>query len=85
MSRLFGEQRQDHELEVLRGQPPCAGEVAAPTAPEEAMPAAAEASTAAVPAHDEMGEMPKMEVFVVSSVVHIVRPFVKYILRYILR
>jgi hypothetical protein len=38
-----------------------------------------------VPAHDEMGEMPEVEVSVVSSVVHIVRPFVKHIVRYNLR
>ncbi len=77
MRGLFGEQRQDHELEVLRGQPPCARKVVA-AAPEKAMPAAAEAMPPAVPAHGEMGEVPKVEVFVVSV-------FAEHILRLLLK
>jgi hypothetical protein len=77
MRGLVGEQRQDHELEVLRGQPPRPRKVVAAAA-EKAVPAAAEAMPPAVPAHGEMGEMTKVEVFVVSVLSeHIVRLLLK--------
>jgi hypothetical protein len=77
MRRVLGEQRQDHQLEVLRRQPPRAREIIA-AAPEKAMSATAEARPPAVPAHSKVSEVPKVEVSVVPV-------FTKHILRLLLK